>query len=113
MAHLAPRHLLIIAEPEDQRRLLSVSCPHALAWTLGPGCARPLSNPEFCAGLHWVLGLDVQTEETVCPCGAKSDKKGRHLANCKVFDSRTRRHNECRDTVAEVVRSAGMALLLG
>jgi hypothetical protein len=108
--HWAKGELVKRADPANRRRLTAVSAPHAMAWTQGPGKARPLSNVEFQAGMHWALGMEVQEGPSMCPCGREADTLGRHYANCQLFDRRTRRHNEWRDTVAALARAAGMAV---
>ena len=96
------------ATPVEKRRLNSIQAPHAMAWTLGPGYGCPLSNTEYRAGLRWALGVPIQSEPTRCPCGKLADVQGRHYATCRVLDQRTRRHNQWRDVMADVVRNAGM-----
>ena len=54
--------------------------------------------------------MEVQEGPSKCQCGKEADAQGRHYANCQMFDRRMRRHNEWRDTMAVLTRSAGMAV---
>lgn len=98
------------ASHQDQRRLESVSQSHAIAFTLGPGIAKPLTSAQMKAGLLFVLGEKVMDQPTQCQCGMLADVKGSHFASCQRYDKRMFRHNQWRDTCASAVRMAGMAV---
>jgi hypothetical protein len=93
-----------------RRRLTSVGQNHAGAWTLGPGKCTPLPNSHFRAGLHWYLGLHVCSRTSTCECGRPADPLGVHFTQCRFIDRRVHCHNQLRDTVAQSVRDAGMAV---
>ena len=102
--------LIARASEEHKRRLMAVSKPHAMAWTLGPGLATPLTKGEYRAGLQWTLGVEVAEDGSKCQCGRVVDALGSHFPQCSLLDQRSHRHNQWRDTMADIVRKAGMAV---
>ena len=100
----------------DKTRLARQTQAHAGAWlqALPSGQMRTeIPGPEYRALLKWWLGMPiVEGDAGKCmKCGNDQDNLGDHSVCC-TKNHIYRRHNNVRDSVAALVRSAGLSCVV-
>jgi hypothetical protein len=90
-------------------RLVSLSSPHALAWTTGANPWVQMTPMQFRTALQWGLGLECTPDQPWCSyCGKKADASGAHFAKCQGEGAASKGHTLVKDVVAQIARDAGL-----
>ena len=104
--------LVRAAEGPDKQRLSSLGTPHSTTWSLATPLVKPPTATDFRWALRWTLGLPLREGDYACPfCGARADSRGVHAVCCQRTGDITRSHNFLRDTVRDVLVTAGYTVL--
>ena len=97
---------------DDKQRLSSLGTPHATTWTLATPLLERPTAAEFRWALRWTLGIPLREQEYACPfCGARADARGVHAVCCRRTGDITRAHIFLRETVRDVLATAGYTVL--